>query len=276
MTPRPDGVDRRVLPRSRYSVLRDALYSMLRFIARHVRGFYGALAAFLTVGVIVGFIAIGIFAVFAAAVEAGLTQPIDEGILDALGRMRNPTIDAIMLEVTSLGNGAVLLMLTAIAAIFLWLTHHHWSVGLLVLAYGGGDILNKILKNFFDRPRPSVLDHLAVTHSPSFPSGHAMNALITYGAIAYLVGRLEPTPLMRRTTWGLAVLLIAGIGFSRSYLGVHYPSDVLAGFLAGLAWLTFVASGVTAIRFFSTRRPEVNVEEEDLNAEIEREVGVRE
>lgn len=276
MATNPPEPDRRTIPRGRLSVLRDALYSTLRFIARHVRGFYAALAAFLTVGVVVGLVAVGIFALFASVVAQGITQPFDEAALRWLGTLRNPTLDRVMVEITSLGNGAVLLLLIAVASVFLWLTQHRWSVYLLLLAYLGGDVLNRILKESFERPRPTLLEHLHEVSSASFPSGHAMNSMITYGAVAYLVARLEPTPALRRTTWAFAATLIIAIGISRSYLGVHYPSDVLAGYLAGLAWLTFVAAGLAAVRFFATRRPETHVEERDLHAEEERAVGARE
>jgi undecaprenyl-diphosphatase len=91
-----------------------------------------------------------------------------------------------------------------------------------------------------------------------------MTSLIAYGSVAYLVGRLEASPTMQRTTWITAVLLVLGIGVSRTYLGVHYPSDVIGGYIAGLAWLTFVASIVSAIQYFADRRPETRLEERDL------------
>jgi undecaprenyl-diphosphatase len=166
--------------------------------------------------------------------------------------------------------------MVAVASAFLWLTRHRWSVSLLAIGYIGGWILNKVLKDSLGRPRPSVVEGVDIVHSLSFPSGHAMTSLIAYGAVAYLVARLEPKPVMRRFTWTLAVVIVLAIGTSRMYLGVHYPSDVLGGYLAGLAWLAFVASGVTAIRFFEPRRPEVAIEEKDLHAEEERAVGVRE
>lgn len=276
MSEQPPAAERRTAPRGHLSVLRDGLYSTLRFIARHVRGFYAALAAFLTVGVVVGLIAVGIFALFASLVERGVTQSFDVAVLRWLGTWRNPTLDRIGIEITSLGNGAVLLLIVLVASVFLWLTRHRWSVYLLLIAYIGGDILNKILKEFFERPRPDVIEHLHATSSASFPSGHAMNSFITYGAVAYLVARLEPKPALRRATWGLAALLIVAIGLSRAYLGVHYPSDVVAGYLAGLAWLTFVAALLSAVRFFAARRPETHVEERDLHAEAERAAGTRE
>src|SRR5690606_32838255 len=128
----------------------------------------------------------------------------------------------------------------------------------------GGKILNTVLKAAFDRNRPSVVEWFYEVTSPSFPSGHAMGAFIGYGTVAYLVGRLSPTRRLRHVTWFVASLTIVAIGVSRMYLGVHYASDVLAGFLAGLAWLAFVASSVPALRFFAPRRAETAIEERDL------------
>ncbi len=268
--------ERRQVPRGKLGFLRDLLYSTLRLIARHIRGFYGAVVAFLTVGVVVGLIAVGVFAAFAAAVASGVTQRFDEGTLRWLARQRTPARDEIMLDITSLGNGIVLVTVVAVSCVFLWQTRHRWSVYLLLIGVIGGDLLNQLLKELFERPRPSAVVHIDTVSSPSFPSGHAMTSLIVYGSVAYLVGRLEPTPRMRRTTWCFAILIILLIGISRIYLGVHYPSDVLAGFMAGLAWLAFVASGVTALRFFAPRRPQLAEEEKDLDAEQQRAAGARE
>jgi undecaprenyl-diphosphatase len=268
--------DRRRAPRGKLSVFRDALYSTLRLIGRHVRGFYGAVAAFLTIGFIVGISAASLFIVFAAIVTGGATQGYDERVLAWMDTHRSPVMDEVALEVTSLGNGFVLIVLILAVSAFLWQTQHRWSVYLLLIATFGGQILNRVLKNFFDRPRPSIVDHIDAVHSMSFPSGHAMTSLVTYGSIAYLVARLEPTPGLRRTTWGLAAVLVLGIGISRMYLGVHYPSDIVAGFIGGLAWLAFVAAAFTAIRYFASRHPEVETEEKDLHAEEERLAGIRE
>lgn len=274
--PVPDDLlERRTGTRGRLHLARDLLYSILRFIARHVRGFWGALAAFLTVGFVVGLIMTALFAGFAGVVGEGWTQGFDERVLQRFELMRNPLLDEIMLEVTSLGNGAVLVLLVIVASVFLWLTDHRWSVSLLLIGVLGGQFLNGVLKEAFDRPRPSIIEWGDSVTSMSFPSGHAMSAVIVYGTVAYLVARLEPTPLLRRVTWLVAILLITAIGVSRVYLGVHYPSDVLAGFLAGTAWLLFVASALTAVRFFAPRRPETGVEEQDLEAEEERAVGLR-
>lgn len=267
--------ERRTLPRGRLGILKGALYSTLRWIARHVRGFYGALIAFLTVSFVLGAAAVSVFIAFSRLVTTGLTQRFDERVLQWFQSHRSGLLDEIMLEATVLGSGVVLFMMVAVVSVFLWQTKHRWSVYILLMGVFGGQILNGILKGFFNRPRPSVVEGIDAVHSLSFPSGHAMTSMVVYGSVAYLVARLEPTPLLRASTWIVASLIILTIGVSRMYLGVHYPSDVLAGYLGGLAWLAFVASSVTAVRFFAGRRPKTYTEEHDLNAEPQRAAGVR-
>ncbi|CAN5608815.1 hypothetical protein BH23GEM10_BH23GEM10_07660 [soil metagenome] len=270
--PRPE-IERRHATRGHMHGAKDALFAFLRLIARHVRSFWGAIAAFLTVGMSIGLGAAAVFAVFASFVERGVTQSFDERVLQWIETRRTPQLDEVMLEITSLGNGAVVILLIAVASIFLWLTHHRWSVYILLVGVFGGQIVNSTLKALFARERPSIVDAVDRVSSQSFPSGHAMAAMIVYGSIAYLVGRLEPTPRLRRATWAVAGLIILAIGISRMYLGVHYPSDIVAGFIGGLAWIAFVAASVTAVQFFAPRRPETEAEEKDLHVDDERAQG---
>ena len=259
------STERRTTRRGRSSIFKDALYTTLRAIAGHVRGFYSALAAFVTVSLLVGIAAATLFSAFAGLVTAGFTQAVDEQILQFFQSQRSDLLNQIMLELTVLGSGVVLFMLVGVTAVFLWLTKHHWSVYILLMGVVGGQIMNAILNNRFERPRPSIVDKVTDVHSLSFPSGHAMTSMIVYGSIAYLVARLEPTRRLRTLTWTVMILMIVVIGISRMYLGVHYPSDVIAGYLGGLAWLAFVAASVTALQFFAPRRPETKREEHDLN-----------
>jgi undecaprenyl-diphosphatase len=254
------------MPRGQRGILWDALYSTLRFIARHVRGFYGAVAAFATVSFVVALGAVAVFASFAHIVSRGVTQNFDDKVLRWIEAHRTLFLDKVMLEVTVLGSGIVLLMIVVVASLFLWLTHHKWSVYILLTGVLGGQILNHALKGLFDRPRPSTVEWVTQVHSLSFPSGHAMTSMIAYGSVAYLVARLEPTTLLRTVTWIMTGLIIALIGISRMYLGVHYPSDVIAGYLGGIAWIGFIAASVAAVRYFASRRPETRKEEHDLNA----------
>lgn len=243
---------------------RGPLNSILRFIAAHVRGFWSALAAFVTVGVIAGALAAAIFVGIATVVHHGFTQGFDEAVLRWLEARRSAPLDDVMAELTTLGDGIVIVMLVAVTSVFLWLTKHHWSVYILVIGVIGGKILNTALKVGFDRARPSVVDAITDTSSPSFPSGHAMGAMVAYGSIAYLVSRLEPTPRLRAATWLIAGAMILLIGLSRLYLGVHYPTDVVAGYLAGLAWVAVVAASVKGVQYFAHRRPQTSAEEKDL------------
>jgi undecaprenyl-diphosphatase len=245
--------------------LRDALYSTLRLIDRHAGGFFTALAAFFTVGFLLALAAVAMFAALASAVGVGFTQSMDEAVLHWFAAHRSPLLDKIMLEVSTLGTGIVLTMIVLVASVFLWQTQHKWSVYVLLIGTIGGRFVNTFLKEFFNRPRPTIVEWATTVHTTSFPSGHAMTSLVTYGSVAYLVGRLEPSARLERITWIIATAIVIAIGFSRMYLGVHYPSDVIAGFIAGLAWLAFVIALVKAVQFFASRRPETQQEEQSLH-----------
>lgn len=272
----PDHVpERRRRPRGRFRVFGDLLYGFLRFIARHVRSFYGAVLTYLSFSFFVMLAAVWVFVLIADGVLEGSTQRMDEAVLTWMAAHRTETLDRIALDITALGNTATLAVLVLSVSIFLWLTRHRLSVYLLLVAVIGGAVLSWVLKDVFDRPRPDIVAWGVDVLSQSFPSGHSMAAVVAYGSVAYLGGRLEPTPTLRWTTWTLAGLLILAIGASRIYLGVHYPSDVVAGYVAGLAWTALAVSGLTAIRYYSRRRPEVEAQEEDLHAEEQRELGLR-
>lgn len=264
------GPDRRAAPRGAARKAGDALYGTLRFIARHVRGFYGAVLTYLSFAFFVALGAVAGFAMIADEVLEGETQRFDEAVLTWIAGHRTDLLDRVALEITALGNTATLVVLVLTVSTFLWLTRHRLSVLLLFIALAGGGALNVLLKDIFARPRPTVVEWGTHVSSPSFPSGHAMSAMIAYASVAYLGGRLEPTWRMRVATWTFAAIIIVGIGASRMYLGVHYPSDVIAGFIAGLAWLAFVVSGIAAIRYFARRKPDIEEEERDLHAEEER------
>jgi len=263
------GAERRGRPCGRLRVLRDVFFRLLRFVAGHVRGFYGAVAATLSVTFLVGVAAATSVFLLGHVVMAGATQEFDEAVLRWAARRRTPVLDRAMLEITTLGDAVVLVAVVAVAALFLWLTRHRYSVGMLALALLGALVVTDTLKDLYGRPRPAVVPWVTVVGSPSFPSGHAFAAFVVYGTIAYLVSRLEASRALRRLTWTLAVLIVLLVGASRVYLGVHYPSDVLAGFAAALAWIAFVASGLAAVRYFARRRPALAREERDLGGGAE-------
>jgi undecaprenyl-diphosphatase len=267
---RPALPERRA--RSRAGVLglpRDGVFRLLRLIGRHVEGFYAAVGIFLVVGLAVVTLAAAGFALIAAAVVEGQTQAFDERILRWMGSHGAPWLDVTALEVTALGARVVVYMVVLVASAFLWQTRHHYSAALLWVAVLGSGLINTVLKLSFNRPRPDVFpwrtQHVGLA---SFPSGHAMTSIVVYGTLAFLLSRLAPTRWLRRLVWTIAGTVVVLVGLSRLYLGVHYPSDVVAGFIIGGAWAVTCALGMEAVRYFRTRRPEMAAEEKDLDKPV--------
>ena len=112
----------------------------------------------------------------------------------------------------------------------------HLAIGLLLAASAGGVLLNELLKRLFARPRPDPAFHLTDVGSLSFPSGHAMLSAIIYLTLAAFLARLVRSRDLKLYVVAVAFLLSLLVGVTRVYLGVHYASDVLAGWSAGLAW----------------------------------------
>ena len=263
-------VERRAEPRTgALNALRDALFRLLRLIGRHVQGFYAAVGVFLFIGLAIVTVGAAVFAQIAQAMVEGQTQSFDEAILTFMGQNGAPWLDTTALEVTALGARVVVYMVVLVASAFLWQSRHHYSAALLWVAVIGAGLINTVLKISFNRPRPDVFpwrtQHVGLA---SFPSGHAMTSIVVYGTLAFLIARLAPTRLLKRLVWALAIFVILVVGLSRLYLGVHYPSDVLAGFVIGAAWAVTCALGIEAVRYFRGRKPGVEAEEHDLDVPV--------
>jgi undecaprenyl-diphosphatase len=183
---------------------------------------------------------------FAALVDetfAGDTHAFDERILLAL---RNPAdssdpigpfwLEIMMRDFTSLGSHAVLLLIGLLALGYILLLRKGASAMLLLVSFGGAMLLNSLLKQSFDRPRPELVAHLAEVHTASFPSGHAMLSAACYLTLGTLLAGVTPGRPLKTYLMGAAILLTLVIGGSRVYLGVHWPTDVLAGWCLGAAW----------------------------------------
>jgi membrane-associated phospholipid phosphatase len=147
-----------------------------------------------------------------------------------------------------LGSIEVIVLLGMIVTAFLAWGRRWLFLGSWLAAVAGSAVLNQMLKGLFERPRPHFDHPLLIETSYSFPSGHAMESFVVYGMLAYF-GVLA----LRSWEWRVGVvcgaaLLVVLIGFSRMYLGVHYFSDVIAGYAAGGVWLSALITGVETIR----------------------------
>jgi membrane-associated phospholipid phosphatase len=202
-----------------------------RAIARRVQD----LGPTLTIGLLVLAAGGWAFGALAEEVAEGDTG-LDNRIADELHEHATRPLTEFFEAVTTLGNGVFLAGVSAIAAYLLARRRSYTEALLMVLAYVGAQALSFSLKLAFRRDRPFFPDPLATLSTYSFPSGHATVSIAVYGALSLVLLRRLRGPA-QVICLAVAVLLVSLIGFSRLYLGVHFFSDVLAGFSVGLAWL---------------------------------------
>jgi undecaprenyl-diphosphatase len=176
------------------------------------------------------------------------TQGFDEAVVRALRRPDDPSVPIgppglrlAALDVTALGGATVLTLVTLGVCGFLALVRHFRSLLLVLGSTVSGAVLNSVLKAFFARPRPTVVPHLTEAGAPSFPSGHAMLSAIVYLTLGALLAQLTERRWVKAYVLGVAVMLTFLVGLTRVFLGVHYLTDVLGGWMAGLAWAVFTA-----------------------------------
>jgi membrane-associated phospholipid phosphatase len=155
------------------------------------------------------------------------------------GRATEPLTD-VFRAITTLGNFVTLVVVTVIAVAVLWRRRERIDAILVASAFLGAQVLSSGMKLGFRRERPFFPDPLATESTFSFPSGHALVSLAVYGSIALVLARRLRRRSDRIVLFGSTGLLVLAIGFSRLYLGVHFLSDVLAGFAAGAAWLALL------------------------------------
>ena len=264
----PLRAERRTRPRSHFALLWDVLFRALRGSLTHVHSFYTAVGIFVTAGALLAIGGTWAFAALAVHVRSGATQALDDAVMHWMGAHQIPWLSTVMVQVTALGTGVVVMMVVLVAALFLWLTKHKHSAALLLVTTSVGIVLNGMLKNVFHRTRPEIFPWGTDAFTSSFPSGHAMSAAVVYGTVAYLAARLQRTRLARAITIGVALALIALISLSRIYLGVHYPSDTLAGVTIGLAWAAFCMATLEAVQLVAARRaPQVLENEQPPESE---------
>ena len=216
--------------------------------ARFARGEY--LGVHLTIGFVISLAGLWLFGGITEDVihHDPLTQ-FDMALLDWLHGHATPTGYAIFHAITLLGSPVTLTVL-ALGVGFLLAIRRQWILlGGWLTAFVGGGLLDEVLKLVIRRPRPPYAAAFLQHYSWSFPSGHAMGSLIGYGMLAYVLGVLWIHRRSAQISVVLgAALLIVAIGFSRLYLGVHYFSDVVGGYAAGLLWLSACISGLEVAR----------------------------
>lgn len=181
-----------------------------------------------------------LFALLAEDVLEGETMAFDGAVRSFVHQYASPTLTSVMRFVTALGSTQTLVVLGLCAVTIFFVAGRRRDLFLFAVTMAGASVLNVMLKLSFGRARPTAFFDTPLPSSYSFPSGHALLSLCFYGALAVAVAPRLRRPAARAAVWAAAGLLAALIGFSRIYLGVHYPSDVVAGYAAALVWVMSV------------------------------------
>jgi undecaprenyl-diphosphatase len=182
----------------------------------------------------------------AGEVLEGDTLEFDKKLLSALRKADDPSqpigpawLELAAFDLTALGGPTVLGLTVAAVIGYLLLHGLYRHSGFVLLASAGGWLLNGVLKEWFARPRPDIVPHLREVMSLSFPSGHALTSAAIFLTLGALLMRVAERRLVKFYCMFVAVMATLLVGATRVYLGVHYPTDVLAGWLIGVSWALF-------------------------------------
>jgi undecaprenyl-diphosphatase len=193
------------------------------------------------------------FLEIADEVGQGESHRLDEAILLAMrepGDLSNPIgsrrLEEMGRDLTALGGFTILTGLTLVSIGIALFLKRPRIAALIAIAITSGSFLSSLLKSGFDRPRPDLVPHGTVVTNASFPSGHSMMAAVVYLTLGILLARTQSSRPLRIYLIALSVMVTLLVGISRVYLGVHWPTDVLAGWTVGAAWA--LLSGLIAIR----------------------------
>lgn len=194
-------------------------------------------------------LAAGGFAAFLAIVAlkyAGAIDGVDAAILTAL-RAGDPGVpvgpvwfEQVVAQFTALGGYTVMAVVVLVTAGGFAIAGQWHLAPILPTSFASSIVVENLLKTAFARPRPDIVGHLVETQTMSFPSGHAMVGAVVWLTLGALVAHVSPRPAFRRYALAVAVAMTLLLGASRLYLGVHWPSDVLAGWSLGIAWAALI------------------------------------
>lgn len=226
-----------------HSVSREWLKRMRNPLFARLRARLDGIELVVFLGALVLVAGVWGFLTLAENVMEGDAQRLDEHILRALRTLDDPRVPIgppwlldVARDVSALGGTAVLALVTAAVTSFLLLDGKRGAAVFVLSATVTGAVLSHFLKAYFQRPRPTVVPHLANARFSSFPSGHSLMSAVVYLTLGLLLARLVARQRLKLHVLGVALLLTVLVGLSRVFLGVHYPTDVLAGWCAGLVW----------------------------------------
>lgn len=173
----------------------------------------------------------------------GATKAFDENIRDAVHGAAAPWLTQLMIFLSFIGSFQFLMWVGMVLTIVFLILKWKRAVALFLITVMGDIILNANLKIFYQRLRPEAFFDYPAPGGYSFPSGHAMGSFCFFGVVAWLITARLKDRRLKALIWSIAAVLIFLIGLSRIYLGVHFPSDVIAGYMAAFVWVFTIAFG---------------------------------
>jgi len=195
----------------------------------------------LVIGILLACFALVLFERLADEMLEGDTLRFDAAVRNFIHGFSSPYFTAVMRAFTNIGNVGAVITVAVSVSVALWFKHRARDAAFLLIAISGGAFLMWVLKLLFHRQRPAPYFGITVPSDYSFPSGHALVAVCFYGTLAAILTTRQNRRSVRIAIWVAAVLMMLCIGASRIYLGVHYPSDVLGGYLAATFWVLAVS-----------------------------------
>jgi undecaprenyl-diphosphatase len=169
-------------------------------------------------------------------------------------REASPSVRAIFVQITNLGSVQALTVVVLIAGTVLLFRRRRLLLLICLLGPLAGGIIDAGLKSWFERPRPLLRDPAILESTMSFPSGHSLGSMVTYGLVAYFIVQARHKHPLRWLAIPVAALLVLLIGCSRVYLNAHYPTDVLAGWALGGCWLATCVTGIESVKIHHRSR----------------------
>jgi undecaprenyl-diphosphatase len=180
----------------------------------------------------------------------------DEQVADASrqSREKSPNLRGFFLRITELGSVQTLTLVVLVAGAVLLFRRRRLLLLICLLGPMAGGIIDAGLKSWFERPRPLLRDSAIHESNMSFPSGHSLGSLVTYGLVAYFIVQARHKHPLRWFAIPCAAILVLLIGLSRIYLNAHYPTDVMAGWVLGGCWLATCVTGVESVKIHRRSR----------------------
>ncbi|UWX56542.1 phosphatase PAP2 family protein [Maribacter litopenaei] len=239
-------------------VVYGIIKSIRKFLTEKLHSEDSRLPYFITIiiSLVVVVVGINLFIELTDTLKTDTLAKYDTDITNFIISYRNPALTKYFIFVTDVGDVRGYLIVLGLFVILSWRILKSWKYVLqsaVVLALA--TLSNMALKRFIDRARPGI-EHLVSVETLSYPSGHAMSAMAFFGFLIYLISKLRINKVLKYTLMVLFAFLILSIGISRIYLGVHFPSDIAGGFIAGFIWVVFCVLIFDVIQIFR-RDPKV-------------------